>query len=317
MAKPAQRLNVKTSVGGQAVMEGIMMRGPQKWCLAVRAPDGEVVTEVHDTPKRPWAKWPLIRGVFSFVDSMTMGYKTLMRSAEISMEEETTEEPSKVDLWVEKHFGEAGTKVLMAVSAVIGVVLALALFMVVPTYLVKGLSLLVPVPDVLKAILEGVIKIGVFLLYLALVSRMKEIHRVFSYHGAEHKTIFCYEAGDPLTVENIRGHSRFHPRCGTSFIFLVLIISILLNSALPWPAMAGGTLLRVGMKILMLPVVMGLSYELIRLAGRYDNALMRAISAPGMWIQRLTTKEPDDSMIEVAIAAVSPVLPENPDEAKW
>lgn len=168
-----------------------------------------------------------------------------------------------------------------------------------------------------KPVLEGLIKIAIFVVYLGLVSRMKEIRRVFSYHGAEHKTIFCYEAGDELTVENIRGHSRFHPRCGTSFLLIVLILSILLNSVLPWPAGAGGALLRVLLKLLMLPVVMALSYELIRFAGRHDNPFTRAISAPGLWLQRLTTREPDDSMIEVAIAAVKPVLPENPEDAKW
>jgi uncharacterized protein YqhQ len=172
-------------------------------------------------------------------------------------------------------------------------------------------------PGFVKALIEGFIKIAVFLAYLALVSRMQEIRRVFSYHGAEHKTIYCYEAGDPLTVENIRGHSRFHPRCGTSFIFIVLFLSIFLNSALPWPDVVGGTVIRVCMKLLLLPVVMGVSYELIRLAGRHDNPLMRALSAPGLWVQRLTTCEPDDAMIEVAIAAVLPVLPENPDEARW
>lgn len=317
MDKPAKRTNVKTSVGGQAVMEGIMMRGPAKWCLAVRTPDNGVVTEVHDTVQRPWSKWPLIRGVFSFIDSMLMGYKTLMRSAELSMGDEfEEEEPSKFDLWVEKHFGDKGTKLVMGIAAVLGVLLAVGLFMLLPTAIVSGLDLLVPMGG-FKPVLEGIIKIGIFVAYLALVSRMKEIHRVFSYHGAEHKTIFCYEAGDELTVDNIRGHSRFHPRCGTSFILIVLILSILLNSALPWPVGAGGALLRVLLKLLMLPLVMALSYELIRFAGRHDNPFTRAISAPGLWLQRLTTKEPDDSMIEVAIAAVTPVLPENPDEAKW
>lgn len=316
MEKPAKRTNVKTSVGGQAVMEGIMMRGPAKWCLAVRAPGGEVVSEVHDTTAHVWSKWPLVRGVFSFVDSLSMGYKTLMRSAEISMGDEFEEEPGKFDLWVEKHFGAAGTKVVMGLAAVLGVLLAVGLFMLLPTAIVSVLNSFVPIGG-FKSLLEGLIKIGIFIAYLSLVSRMKEIRRVFSYHGAEHKTIFCYEAGDALTVENIRRHSRFHPRCGTSFLFIVLIISIFLNSALPWPVGVGGTLIRVGLKLLMLPVVMALSYEVLRFAGRHDNAFTRILSAPGMWVQRLTTKEPDDAMIEVAIAAVTPVLPENPNEAKW
>ncbi|MDL2218758.1 DUF1385 domain-containing protein [Ruminococcaceae bacterium OttesenSCG-928-O06] len=307
--KPAKRSNVKTSVGGQAVLEGIMMRGPAKWCLAVRTPDGKVVAETHDTVMRPWAKWPFIRGVFNFVDSLVMGYKTLMRSAELAMGEEyEEEEPGKFDAWVEKKFGDAGTKVVMALASVLGIVLALGLFMFLPTGAVSLVDNFVPL-GAAKPVLEGVVKILIFVLYLVLVRRMKDIHRVFSYHGAEHKTIYCYEAGDELTVENIRTHSRFHPRCGTSFIFIVLIISIFLNSALPWPAGAGGALLRMVLKLAMLPVVMAVSYEVLRLAGRYDNWFTRILSAPGMWIQRLTTNEPEDDMIEVAIAAVSPVLP--------
>ncbi len=318
MAKAAKRGSFKTTVGGQAVLEGIMMRGPQKWCLAVRKPDGEVACEVHDVKKRAWTHWPFIRGVLSFVDSLMMGYKTLMRSAEIAMtEEERAEEPSKFDKWVDRHFGEAGGKVVMGVSAVLGIALALGLFMFLPTLLVSLLNDYVTPLYWGKPVLEGVLKMALFVGYLALVGRMKEIRRVFSYHGAEHKTIYCYEAGDALSVENIRGHSRFHPRCGTSFLFIVLFLSILLNSALPWPELAGGAVLRTGLKLLMLPVVMALSYEVIRLAGRYDNPLTRAVSAPGMWIQRLTTKEPDDSMIEVAILAVGPVLPQAPEEAKW
>lgn len=304
----------KTSVGGQAVMEGVMMQGPAQWCLAVRAPDGEIVSELHATQKRPWAKWPLIRGVFSFVNSLVMGYRTLMRSAEIAMTEEMEEEEqSRFDAWIERRFGDAGTKVVMALSTVLGLVLAVGLFMFLPTAIVNFISRFVDI-GFGKAVLEGVLKIALFVGYLFFVSHLKEIHRVFSYHGAEHKTVACYEAGDELTVENVHRHSRFHPRCGTSFLLIVLIVAILVNSTITWD---GGTLMRVGLKLLMMPLVMGIAYEIIRFAGRYDNPLTRAISAPGMWLQRLTTKEPDDSMIEVAIAAISPVLPENPDEAKW
>ncbi len=315
--KPAKRENFKTSVGGQAVMEGVMMRGPERWCLAVRTPEGEIVTEEHEVKKRPWARWPFVRGVFSFVDSMLMGYRTLMRSAELSMGETfAEEEASKFDKWVERRFGAKAMNAVMAVSAVLGVALAVLLFMFLPTAFVNFLGRFGEL-GYFKALIEGGIKIGVFLLYLALVSRMKEIRRVFSYHGAEHKTIYCYEAGDELTVENVRGHSRFHPRCGTSFIFIVLILSILVNSLLPWPAVAGGAFVRVGLKLLMLPLIMSLSFEIIRFAGRHDNVLTRIVSAPGMWVQRLTTREPDDGMIEVAVAAVTPVLPENKEEAAW
>lgn len=317
MEKPAKRYKLKTSVGGQAVMEGIMMRGPEKWCLAVRNPQGEIITEVHELGKRPWAKWPIIRGVISFVDSLIFGYKTLMRSAEISMGDEYEEEElTAFDKWVDRHFGEMGAKIVMGLASLLGIGLAMLLFMFLPTAVISFANKFVAL-GALKPILEGLIKILVFVLYLALVSRMKEIRRVFGYHGAEHKTIFCYEAGDPLTVENIRVHSRFHPRCGTSFLLIVVIISILLNSALPWPEGVGGVFVRVGLKLLMLPLVMGISYEILRFAGRHDNWFTRMISAPGMWLQRLTTVEPEDGMIEVAIAAVTPVLPEDPDEAKW
>lgn len=308
-----EKCKIKTTVGGQAVMEGVMMQGPAKMCLAVRTPDGEIITEVHDTPQRKFKKLPFVRGVFGFISSLTSGYKTLMRSAELAMGEDgEEEEPSKFDAWVERHFGDAGLKVILVFSAVLSVLLAVGLFMVLPTASVGLLNRFIALGWT-KALVEGVIKIGLFVLYLALMRRMKEIRRVFGYHGAEHKTIACYEAGDELTVENVRRHKRFHPRCGTSFLLIVLVISILLFSAIPWTSV----LMRVAYKILLLPVVMGTAYEIIRLAGRYDNPVTRAVSAPGMWLQRLTTEEPDDSMIEVAIAAVTPVLPEKPEDAQW
>lgn len=311
----AERCKFKTSVGGQAVLEGIMMQGPKSWCLAVRTPGGDIVTEEHESAKRSsLAKIPLVRGVVSFANSLTKGYRTLMRSAELSMTEEEQEaEMSKFDRWVDEKFGDKALNVIMAISSVLGIVLAIGLFMFLPTFLVRMLDTYVVPLGAFKALLEGLLKIALFIGYLVLVRRSKDIQRVFKYHGAEHKTIFCYESGDALTVENIRKQTRFHPRCGTSFLLIVLIISILLFSVLPWT----GTFMRVGLKLLMLPVVMGISYEIIRLAGRYDNPVTRAVSAPGLWLQRLTTSEPDDSMIEVAIAAVTPVLPQDPGEAKW
>ncbi|NLW79351.1 MAG: DUF1385 domain-containing protein [Ruminococcaceae bacterium] len=310
----SKKTQFKTTVGGQAVMEGVMMSGPAKWCLAVRTPEGEVVTELHDTRRRPWAKWPFIRGVVSFVNSLLMGYKTLMRSAELALGDELeAEEPSKFDKWVDRHFGEAGSKIIFGVSGVLGVVLAVVLFMFVPTAVVNLVDTYLVQLGWGKSVLEGVLKIAIFVGYLVLVRRLKEISRVFSYHGAEHKTVFCYESGDELTVENVRKHTRFHPRCGTSFLLIVLIISIILFSVVTW----SDPFLRVALKILLLPVVMALAYEVIRLAGRYDNPVTRVISAPGLWLQRLTTNEPDDAMIEVAIAAIQPVLPEDPGEAKW
>lgn len=303
----------KTSVGGQALIEGIMMRGPRQVCTAVRRPDGGIETKLDPVTTFSWQKIPLVRGVLSMIESLIVGYRCLMYSAEISMGEEAFEaEESKLDKWINEHLGEKAQNFVMSLAAVLGGMLALVLFMVLPTTIVGLLGKVLPLEGV-RALLEGVLKIAIFIGYLALVRNMKDIKRMFRYHGAEHKTIACYEAGEELTVENIRRHSRFHPRCGTSFLVLVILISILVSSLLPWSS----TGLRILLKLLTLPVVMGISYELIKLAGRYDNILTRIISAPGLWIQRLTTSEPDDSMIEVAIAAVKPVLPENWEDSLW
>lgn len=305
----------KTSVGGQAVMEGIMMRGPEKWALAVNTPTNGVVVEEHQVEKAPKiAKIPFVRGVYSFLSSMLLGYQTMMRSAELSMtEEEKEEEMSKFDLWIEKKFGDKVFKIVSVISALLGVAIAVVLFMVLPTVIVKFVDANIFALGGFKSLLEGLLKIALFVSYLAIVRRSKDMRRIFGYHGAEHKTIFCYEAGQPLTVENVRVQTRFHPRCGTSFVLIVLIISILLFSVVSWD----NGLQRILLKILLLPVVMGIAYEIIRLAGRYDNPVTRIVSVPGLWLQRLTTCEPDDDMIEVAIAAVTPVLPEDPEEAIW
>ena len=301
----------KTSVGGQALMEGIMMRGPEKICVAVRRPDGTLDMTYEDVKHHRWQKIPLVRGAAAMIENLVLGYRYLMHSAEVSMPEEAEEEPGRFEKWLGEHAGPGVQNFFMALAAVCGGLLAIVLFMVLPTAIVGLIDRFLPLGWG-KVVLEGVLKIALFVGYLFLCTRMKEIHRVFEYHGAEHKTIACYEAGEELTVENVRHHRRFHPRCGTSFMILVLIVSILLFSVLPWSS----TGLRVVLKLLLLPVVMGVSYELIKLAGRYDNLFTRIISAPGLWLQRLTTFEPDDSMIEVAIAAVTPVLPDHPDEAK-
>ncbi|WP_418440909.1 DUF1385 domain-containing protein [Candidatus Allofournierella excrementavium] len=310
MEKPKECF--KTSVGGQALMEGIMMRGPEKICVAVRRPDGTLDMTYEDVKHHRWQKIPLVRGAAAMIENLVLGYRYLMHSAEVSMPEEAEEEPGRFEKWLGEHAGPGVQNFFMALAAVCGGLLAIVLFMVLPTAIVGLIDRFLPLGWG-KVVLEGVLKIALFVGYLFLCTRMKEIHRVFEYHGAEHKTIACYEAGEELTVENVRHHRRFHPRCGTSFMILVLIVSILLFSVLPW----GSTGLRVLLKLLLLPVVMGVSYELIKLAGRYDNIFTRIISAPGLWLQRLTTFEPDDSMIEVAIAAVTPVLPDHPDEAKW
>lgn len=310
MEKPKECF--KTSVGGQALMEGIMMRGPEKICVAVRRPDGTLDMTCEDVKHHRWQKIPLVRGAAAMIENLVLGYRYLMHSAEVSMPEEAEEEPGRFEKWLGEHAGPGVQNFFMALAAVCGGLLAIVLFMVLPTAIVGLIDRFLPLGWG-KVVLEGVLKIALFVGYLFLCTRMKEIHRVFEYHGAEHKTIACYEAGEELTVENVRHHRRFHPRCGTSFMILVLIVSILLFSVLPWSS----TGLRVLLKLLLLPVVMGVSYELIKLAGRYDNLFTRIISAPGLWLQRLTTFEPDDSMIEVAIAAVTPVLPDHPDEAKW
>ena len=302
----------KTSVGGQALMEGIMMRGPEKMCVAVRRPDGGIFTEVTPLPQHFWKKLPFVRGVCSFVESLVSGYRCLMKSADISMPEEAQDEETAFDRWVAQKFGRKGTDFMMAAAAVLGGALALVLFMVLPTALVGLLAHFVPLNG-WRALLEGVLKLMMLVGYMALVSKIKEIDRMFRYHGAEHKTIACYEAGRELTVENVRPCPRFHPRCGTSFLLIVILLSILVGAAIQ----TQNTLLRIALKLLLLPAVMGVGYEIIKLCGRYDNPVTRALSAPGLWLQRITTQEPDDGMIECAIAAVLPVLPKDPEEGRW
>ena len=304
----------RTSVGGQALMEGIMMRGPKKICCAVRRPDGTIDLSESEVRTHWYNKIPLVRGVCNMADNLYSGYKYLMHSADISMtEEEQEESESKLDKWLDEHASPAVQNALMTVSACLGVILAIFLFTFLPTFLTGLLGNVVELGRWPRVILESVLKMAIFLGYMFLCSRLKEIHRMFEYHGAEHKTIACYEAGEELTVENVRRHSRFHPRCGTSFLFLVILIGIVLYAVLPWES----TALRVVYKLLLLPVLVGVSYEVIKWAGRSNSWLARAVSRPGLWLQRLTTLEPDDSMIEVAIAAVTPVLPENPEDGKW
>ena len=311
MEQPKEQF--KTSVGGQALMEGIMMRGPEKICCAVRRPDGEIDLKMADVKHHPWQKIPLVRGSLAMIESMVLGYRYLMHSSEVSMGEDFEQEESKFDKWVNEHCGPKAQNALFVLAALLGSGLAILLFMVLPTLITGLIGGVFPLGRWPKVILEACIKLSIFVLYLFLCGRMPEIRRLFQYHGAEHKTIACYDAGQELTVENIRTHTRFHPRCGTSFLILVLLISIFLYSVLPWNNMA----LRVVYKLLLLPVVMGISYELLKWCGRCDNLLTRIVRAPGLWVQRLTVFEPDDSMIQVAIAAVTPVLPERPEDGLW
>jgi len=319
----------KTSIGGQALIEGIMMKGPHKTTMAVRNPKGEIVLEDVEF-KAAKEKYkilgvPIIRGVVGFIESMLSGYKTLMRSAEIAGEIED-EELSPFEEKMIKLFGDKLWNGLMVIAAILGVGLAFVLFMWLPTQLYTWFSDLLNLPSgadeikIVRSAFEGIIKIVIFVIYIALCSRMNEIKRVYQYHGAEHKSIFCYEKGLPLTVENIKKQSRFHPRCGTSFLILMLILGIIAGLFVPvFTAYSTfvNSLLRALCRIAILPIVMGVGYELLKLCGRYDNIFTRIISAPGLWMQRLTTKEPDDSQIECAIAALEAVIPENSEDDRW
>lgn len=312
----------KTSIGGQALIEGVMMRGPKLTAMAVRDPEGEIVLEKWETETKKRAKiltLPFIRGLFNFIDSMKFGYKALMRSAEIAGLEEDA--PKKEELSAEEQEKQdkkqsATMNVIMVISSVLAVALAITLFIALPAFLYSLVEKIPSFPQdnrYLQSIFEGVMKVILLIGYLALVSLMKDIRRTFSYHGAEHKTIFCYESGLELTVENVRKQKRFHPRCGTSFLILMVLVSILISLLIP-PTIP--TILRVAIKLLMLPLIVGIGYELIKLAGKHDNLLTRIISAPGVLLQRITVFEPDDEMIECAIAAMKEVIPEDGSD-KW
>lgn len=315
----------KTSIGGQALMEGIMMRGPKKSTMAVRRPNGEMVLEDADIKpmfKGPIVKIPIIRGMFNFIDSMRIGYSCLMRSADISaLEEIRNESAPDTDGMSEEEAKAAKEKQkkkdnllmggLMVIASVLAVALCLGLFFYLPSLLYNltlGRIEALKSNAFVKSLFEGVLKIALFIGYMALVSLMNDIKRTFMYHGAEHKTIFCYESGLPLTVENVRKQSRFHPRCGTSFLILMLIVGVFIGMLIPtW----FNPLLRTVVRLLLLPITMGIGYELIKIAGKHDNVFIRIISAPGLWLQRISTREPTDDMIECAIAAIESVIPDD------
>lgn len=305
----------RTTIGGQAVMEGVMMRGPQKTSLAVRNPQGEI--QVEDLPgkgtKTAVSKIPIVRGVVNFVQSLTIGFSAINRSAEIALDEQS-QQPDRFERWMEKHFGQSAGKILSGLSMVVGVLLALGLFVFLPYFAARGLELLCGFSaGFWFNLLEGVIRIAIFLAYLALVGLMPDIKRLFAYHGAEHKTIHCYEHGEELTVENVRRHSRLHKRCGTNFLLIVMIVSILIFSFIQTESAP----LRLALRLALLPVVAGVSYEFIKLVGRYDNRFTDLICFPGLMLQKLTTAEPDDEQIAVGIAALTAVRPENSEDDKW
>ena len=306
----------RTMIGGQALMEGILMRGPDKQAVVCRTENGivekvEPLNLVKD--RHPALGWPLIRGVVTLADSLVKGMKALTYSASL-LPEDQQEEPTKFDLWLEKRLGsEKAEKIVIGCAAFLGVLLALALFIFLPT-LIAGLIPGLEGRYTLRSLIEGAVKIVIFLVYLGLVAHMKEIKRLFAYHGAEHKTIFCYEKGLPLTVENVRPQSRFHPRCGTSFLLVVIILGIFVGLFIQ----VDNTLLRFCLRLLLLPVIVCVAYELNRWAGRHDtNIISRIVTWPGKQLQRLTTNEPDDGMIECAIRAMELVIPEEKGKDAW
>ena len=313
-----------TSIGGQAVIEGVMMQGPKKRATAVRKSSGEIV--IKETPNNSFIaklklnKIPVLRGFLAFFESMFTGVSCLMFSAKECDLEEESEQLSPFEKWIMEKFGDKLFDIVMYISVAFSLVLGIGLFMVLPKLLVEWVS--IPfgrnINEGLSTFIEGIVRMVIFLCYILLISKMKDIQRVFEYHGAEHKTIFTYEYGEELTVENVKKHTRFHPRCGTSFLVLVMIVSVVVFLIIG--AFIGPTatiLEKILWRICMLPVVAGISYELIKLAGRKNNKFTKIISAPGVWLQNFTTREPDDSQIEVAIAAFKAVMPENEEESKW
>ena len=296
-----------SGIGGQAVLEGIMMKNKDNYATAVRKPDGEIVvkkdTYVSMTEKVKFFSLPFVRGIFNFADSMILGMRSLTWSASFFEDDEEDEEPGKFEKFLIDTFGEKVDNIVMSAVMVFSVLMAIAIFMVLPL-LIAGIFRKFIHSETVMAILEGCIRIGIFITYIKVISRMNDIKRTFMYHGSEHKCINCLEHGLVLNVENVRKSSKEHKRCGTSFLLFVMLVSIVLFLFIR----VQNPLLRLGLRILLIPVIAGISYELIRLAGRSDNFLVRIISAPGMWLQRLTTKEPDDSMIEVAIASVEAVF---------
>lgn len=314
-----EKTKLITSIGGQALMEGIMMRGPKKTSVAVRKSDGEIELEeiqpLNLGKKSKFFRLPIVRGIVNMIDSLVTGNRALMLSADKAMgdEEVPEEEMSKLDKWLNNHFGDKTINIIMGAAMFIAVVFCVGVFFFVPTWIFNLFAGWFPFLNdniLWRSIFEGLLRITLFLLYMGFCTINKDVKRVFQYHGAEHKTIFCYEYGLDLTVENVKKQKRFHPRCGTSFIVIMLIVGIIIGLFIPFTDIW----LRSSVKILLLPITVGVGYELIKICGRHDNIFTRIISAPGMWVQRITTKEPKDDMIEVAIKAMNDVIPENGED---
>lgn len=303
-----------TKMGGQAVMEGIMMKGDKKTAVAVRLPSGDIHIKTEENPnKRTWAKIPIVRGVIVFVNSLIQGTKTLMYSADVleKYEEKLGEgalaEKGKFETWLEKHFGERAVwNILIAISVIISLVFSIGIFVIGPTAVINWMTAFTENEIVLN-LTEGLLRIAIFVIYVLLISKMKDIHRVFQYHGAEHKCIHCFESGRELTPENCQEFYTLHPRCGTSFLVFVLVISLIVFSFLGWPNLA----LRIVSRLLLIPFIAGISYEVLKWAGKSDNWFIKIISIPGLYLQKLTTAPPDNEQLEVAIAAVKAVMDED------
>ncbi|MBQ9985828.1 MAG: DUF1385 domain-containing protein [Oscillospiraceae bacterium] len=306
----------KTSIGGQALIEGIMMLGPEKSAIAVRRGDGEIELKVENckklTEKYKFLSIPFIRGIAGIFESMKRGFAALNYASSIAINE-IDEEPTRFEKWLEKKFGSRAVEnIVMGIATVFGIAIPIVLFIFLPTLLAGTLDKYIG-SGIWRNLLEGLLRVIIFLIFMFSVSRMKDMKRVFSYHGAEHKSIFCYEAGEELTVENVKKFSKEHPRCGTSFMFSVMVISVLVFSVVSW----SNPFIRMALRLLLLPVVVGISYEVNRFIGRHDNWFTRIIRAPGIWFQTFTTFEPDDSMIEVAITALREVIPEEEGKDNW
>lgn len=315
MSEHKESPGFRTSIGGQALIEGIMMRGPGKQAIIVRTSEG-LVSKVEDIrllkDKYPIVGWPLIRGAVNFIAAMTGGVRALMFSAEYMPEDESVKQ-SRLDRWIEEHIGgEKAEKLIITLAVVIGVAISVGLFILLPTLLAGLLDGYIKNTALIN-LTEGALRILIFIIYMWLATKAKDIKRVWAYHGAEHKAIFTYEKQLELTVENARVQTRFHPRCGTSFLIIVMLVSVLIYSLINW----SNVWLRMAMRLLLLPIVVGISYELLKLTGRYDNLLTRIISSPGKALQRLTTREPDDSMLEVALEALRQVIPKKTGEDAW
>ena len=322
-----------TSIGGQAVIEGVMMRGPFKTAVAVRKPDGEIECKIDEngTKKHNWfLKLPIIRGCVNFVESLIIGMKALMFSAEFVDVEGEEDTESKFDKWLQDKFGDKIKDIVIYVAVFISVIMSVGMFILLPTAITQGIQFLLKKASLesisqtgtFVSLCEGIVKMLIFLSYMYLISKMNDIKRVFEYHGAEHKTIACYEAGEELEVENVKKYTRFHPRCGTSFLLFVMVVSIVLYALLPkfsgeeYSAIER-LFYRMGTRLLLLPIVAGISYEIIKFAGRSKNSCVKWMTKPGLWLQRLTTREPDDAQIETAIASIKAVIPDVEGADKW